>query len=72
MLPQGTFIRELALAEFTVERFSSSMCPFGNSIIFWQQELLWFSPEPVRPFIELFCCFHGQDMKSSPREDEMR
>ena len=45
---------------------------FVNSIIFWQQELLWFSPVPVRPFNELFCCFHGQDMKSSPREDEMR
>ena len=45
---------------------------FGNSIIFWQQELLWFSPVPVRPFIELFCCFHGQDMKNSSREDETR
>ena len=44
----------------------------GNSIIFWQQELLWFSPVPVRTIIVLFCCFHGQDMNSSSREDEMR
>ena len=44
----------------------------GNSIEFWQRELLWFSQVPMRTFIVFCCCFHGQDLNSSPREDEIR